>query len=236
MNLRVVLLASLAVSLMLSCVLTTSSALSADAVDKSLVGIWEARFTAQGGTGICRKTWTIKPDGDSGIIDVPEYGHDGFGVAGKVAFSDGRCVFTFPDGRKESAAYNLVNPNHLIVDSVFGSAVWRRVNDADGTVPSAQHETARVHNNTGVTLSQIGNWDESIKEHEAALMAEPTSQAFRTNLSSAHLQYGYKAFKNGDYRLSEEQYRKAMFVDPLNADASDGLQQSLEKLKNAGSR
>jgi tetratricopeptide (TPR) repeat protein len=85
-------------------------------------------------------------------------------------------------------------------------------------------------------LSQTGDWDESIKEHEAALMAEPTSQTFRTNLSSAHLQYGNKSFKNGDYRRSEEQYRKAIFVDPLNADAYDGLQQSLEKLDSAGSR
>jgi hypothetical protein len=72
MNLRVGLLASLAVSLTLSSVFTTSSALCADAVDKSLVGIWEARFTAQG--GICSKTWTIKPDGDSVIMDVPEHG------------------------------------------------------------------------------------------------------------------------------------------------------------------
>jgi hypothetical protein len=137
MNLRVGLLASLAVSLTLSSVFTTSSALCADAVDKSLVGIWEARFTAQG--GICSKTWTIKPDGDSVIMDVPEHGGDAFGVAGKIAFSDGRCIFTSPEGRK-------------------------------------------------------------------------------------------------DYRRSEEQYRKAIFVDPLNADAYDGLQQSLEKLDSAGSR
>ncbi|PWT94887.1 MAG: hypothetical protein C5B53_12245 [Candidatus Melainabacteria bacterium] len=95
------------------------------------------------------------------------------------------------------------------------------------TIP--EQDNGLEHNNLGVILGMKGSWDEAIKEHEAALMAEPTNKVFRVNLSSVHLRYGKSLLQKQDYPNAENQFRRAMFVDPNNLEAKKGLDECLKK-------
>jgi tetratricopeptide (TPR) repeat protein len=90
--------------------------------------------------------------------------------------------------------------------------------------------TALEHNNRGIELGMTkGLWDEAIKEHEAALKAEPGNEAFRTNLSAAHLRYGNSLLRKLDYQQAEDQFRMAIGIDPRNLSAKEGLDKCLKE-------
>jgi tetratricopeptide (TPR) repeat protein len=86
-------------------------------------------------------------------------------------------------------------------------------------------KTALEHNNRGVELGMKGLWEKSIKEHNIALLEDPTDKFFRTNLSSAHMQYGNILLKKGNILEAMVQFHAALYVDPNNKEAE-------EKLKN----
>jgi tetratricopeptide (TPR) repeat protein len=83
--------------------------------------------------------------------------------------------------------------------------------------------TAIDHNNRAVELGQKGIWADAIREHELALSLEPLNKDFRTNLSSAQLRYGNVLFKSGKTYEAMKQFRGALFVDPDNLPADEGL-------------
>ncbi len=79
------------------------------------------------------------------------------------------------------------------------------------------------HNNRGVELGSKSLWADAIREHEIALSMQPGNKDFRTNLSSAQLRYGNVLFKSGKTYEAMKQFRGALFIDPDNLPADDGL-------------
>lgn len=84
-------------------------------------------------------------------------------------------------------------------------------------------QTAIEHNNRAVELGGKSLWADAIREHEIALSMEPGNRDFRTNLSSAQLRYGNILFKSGKTYEAMKQFRGALFVDPDNLPADEGL-------------
>jgi tetratricopeptide (TPR) repeat protein len=91
-------------------------------------------------------------------------------------------------------------------------------------------QTALEHNNRGVELGSKGLWPDAIKEHEIALAMAPGNKDFRTNLSSAQLHYGNVLFRSGKYYEAIKQFRGALFVDPDNLPADEGLDECFKRL------
>jgi tetratricopeptide (TPR) repeat protein len=90
--------------------------------------------------------------------------------------------------------------------------------------------TAIDHNNRAVELGGKGIWADAIREHEVALSIEPGNKDFRTNLSSAQLRYGNVLFKSGKTYEAMKQFRGALFVDPDNLPADEGLDACYAKM------
>lgn len=86
------------------------------------------------------------------------------------------------------------------------------------------------HNNRGVELGLKGLWADAIREHEVALSMQPGNKEFRTNLSSAQLRYGNVLFKQGKTYEAMKQFRGALFVDPDNLPADEGLDECYHKM------
>lgn len=86
------------------------------------------------------------------------------------------------------------------------------------------------HNNRGVELGGKGLWNDAIREHEIAVEMDPYDTRWRTNLSSAHLEYG-KHLAARDKHLAAAEFRRAMFVDPANAAADAELDKLLSSMK-----
>lgn len=86
------------------------------------------------------------------------------------------------------------------------------------------------HNNRGVELGSKGHWPDAIREHEIALSMQPGNKEFRTNLSAAQLRYGNLLFSKGDTYGAMKQFRGALFVDPDNLPADEGLDECYRKL------
>jgi tetratricopeptide (TPR) repeat protein len=86
------------------------------------------------------------------------------------------------------------------------------------------------HNNRAVELGGKGLWADAIREHEIALSMQPGNRDFRTNLSSAQLRYGNVLFKQGKTYEAMKQFRGALFVDPDNLPADEGLDACYAKL------
>ncbi len=84
-------------------------------------------------------------------------------------------------------------------------------------------KTALEHNNRGIEYGKIGLWVNAIKEHSLALLEDPTNKIFRTNLSSAHLQYGDVLLKKGELLEAKAQFHAALYVDPDNKTAAAKL-------------
>lgn len=85
------------------------------------------------------------------------------------------------------------------------------------------------HNNRGVELGQKGIWPDAIREHEKALEMDPHNQRWRTNLSAAHLGFGrFLKGKNKNEAMNE--FRRAMIIDPANAQADQELDSVIASL------
>lgn len=91
-------------------------------------------------------------------------------------------------------------------------------------------QTAIEHNNRAVELGGKSLWADAIREHEIALSMEPGNRDFRTNLSSAQLRYGNILFKSGKTYEAMKQFRGALFVDPDNLPADEGLDACYAKM------
>lgn len=92
-------------------------------------------------------------------------------------------------------------------------------------------QTPVEHNNRGVELGQKGLWSDAIREHEIALQMDPYSSQWRTNLSAAHLEYGKWLVARQKYDLASAEFRRAMIIDPANAQADEQLDNVLRRLK-----
>lgn len=86
------------------------------------------------------------------------------------------------------------------------------------------------HNNRGVELGQHGLWPDAIHEHEIALTMDPNNIQWRTNLSAAHLEYGKFLAGKGKKGEACAEFRRAMIIDPANAQADAELDNVLAKL------
>lgn len=86
------------------------------------------------------------------------------------------------------------------------------------------------HNNRAVELGSKGLWPDAIREHEIALSMQPGNREFRQNLSSAQLQYGNRLFKQGKIYEAMKQFRAALFIDPDNLPADEGLDACYAKM------
>ena len=86
------------------------------------------------------------------------------------------------------------------------------------------------HNNRGVELGSKGLWPDAIREHEVALSMQPGNKEFRTNLSSAQLRYGNVLFRSNKPYEAMKQFRGALFVDPDNLPADEGLDECYRKM------
>ncbi|MBX9689044.1 MAG: tetratricopeptide repeat protein, partial [Candidatus Obscuribacterales bacterium] len=86
------------------------------------------------------------------------------------------------------------------------------------------------HNNRGVELGQKGLWPDAVREHETALQMDPNSTQWRTNLSAAHLEYGKWFAARGKKFEAGAEFRKAMIIDPANAQADAELDKVLKSL------
>ena len=93
-------------------------------------------------------------------------------------------------------------------------------------VTTPEPKTALEHNNRGVELATHGLWEESIREHNIALLEDPTNRTFRRNLSSAYLQYGNLLMDKRDglsVVRAVAQFHRALYIDPNNKAAADRL-------------
>jgi tetratricopeptide (TPR) repeat protein len=116
-----------------------------------------------------------------------------------------------------------------------GHHAVRHVAPAGGGVmlSTPNPQTPVEHNNRGVELGSKGLWPDAIKEHEMALAGEPWNKEFRTNLSGAQLRYGNQLYHQGKIYEAIKQYRGALFVDPDNAPADEGLDKCYERTYGA---
>jgi tetratricopeptide (TPR) repeat protein len=73
--------------------------------------------------------------------------------------------------------------------------------------------TAEEHLNLGVTYERQGDFDNAIKEYQAAAKKTPRAYLY---LGNAH-------FQKGDWKKAEEYYEKATEKEPDNADAFNNL-------------
>jgi tetratricopeptide (TPR) repeat protein len=85
-------------------------------------------------------------------------------------------------------------------------------------------------NNRAVELGQRGLWPDAIQDHTQALLLEPGNKQYRTNLSGAHLRYANQLFGQGKTYEAIKQFRSALYVDPDNMPADEGLDASFSKL------
>ncbi len=92
-------------------------------------------------------------------------------------------------------------------------------------------QTPVEHNNRGVELGQKGLWPDAIREHELALQMDPHNTQWRTNLSAALLEYGKYLSAHGKKFEGGAMYRKAMIIDPANAQADAELDNILKSLR-----
>ncbi len=91
-------------------------------------------------------------------------------------------------------------------------------------------QTPVEHNNRGVELGQKGIWPDAIREHEAALTMDKHNVQWRTNLSAAHLEYGKWLSARNKKAEACAEFRRAMIIDPANAQADAELDNVLRKL------
>src|SRR5580698_6326334 len=91
------------------------------------------------------------------------------------------------------------------------------------TLTSPEPKTPIEHNNRGVELGMKGLWDAAIREQEIALNADPENHQFRVNLSSAQMLYARQLASRGKIYEAMTHYREALYVDPTNAEADQGL-------------
>ncbi|HEY9755358.1 MAG TPA: tetratricopeptide repeat protein [Oculatellaceae cyanobacterium] len=204
---------------------------AAEPMDGAVVGAWET--TNPSSAGIVTVTLKINGDGTFSQEQTPVDDGDRFGVSGNASFSKGQCRLEAV-GRVETGQYFLPDPDHIVINSLLGTAKWKRATNKDSVKQSTPATSRAIeHNNRGVTLGMQGDWNMAIKEHDEALMDEPTNGSFRTNLSAAHMGYGQHLLKNGDYKQAEKEFRKALCVDPLNATALEGLNDSMDKQSGA---
>ena len=119
----------------------------------------------------------------------------------------------------------------LLVQSADASTRRRSGGGGGGVVLSTPNPTTPVeHNNRGVELGQKGLWPDAIREHETALQMDPNNIQWRTNLSAAHLEYGkFLTARNKKFEACAE-FRRAMIIDPANAQADAELDTILNKL------
>ena len=87
------------------------------------------------------------------------------------------------------------------------------------------------HNNKGVALGMKGLWPQAINEAELALNGDPENQQFKVNLSSALLHYGKSLQSSGNHSKAIHEFREALYIDPNNAEAADGLDRSIQATK-----
>jgi len=91
------------------------------------------------------------------------------------------------------------------------------------------------HNNRGVELGQKGLWPQAIEEAKMALDGDPDNDIFRRNLSGAQLQYATSLAGKRNFPEAVKQFREALFTDPENGPAENGLNRCLTALgKNPG--
>lgn len=77
-----------------------------------------------------------------------------------------------------------------------------------------------------------GEYEKAILEHINALMDDPCNEVFRTNLSAAHLIYGKELLKAQKKPQAEQQFRRALFVDPHNFVAKKELNELTQGAKS----
>lgn len=90
--------------------------------------------------------------------------------------------------------------------------------------------TPTQHNNRGVELGSKGLWADAIREHEKAVEEDPYNQEFRTNLSSAHLQFGSRLLRKRKHYEASIHFREALYADPNNLPAEHQLGNCIKAL------
>jgi hypothetical protein len=112
----------------------------------------------------------------------------------------------------------LVSPPPPITGTLVWPAEMRRAT------------TPLEHNNKGVELGVKGIWPLAIDEAKLAAAGDPNNQAFRRNLSGAHLRFGDKLATDRHCTAAIKEYREAIFVDSKNGAAENGLNACLRHL------
>jgi tetratricopeptide (TPR) repeat protein len=121
-------------------------------------------------------------------------------------------LLSFPlASQAESSKDSSTDIKHT--DSIEGTLILK----------TPEPKTALEHDNRGIELGSKGLWVKAIKEHHLALLEEPTNKIFRTNLSSAHLQYGEVLLKKGKRLEADAQFHAALYIDPDNEAATGKL-------------
>jgi len=73
--------------------------------------------------------------------------------------------------------------------------------------------TPEEHVNLAVAYEGEGKWDEALRHYEAAAKGLPVANLYMGNVH----------FQKGEYERAEKSYRKALRMDPDNADAMNNL-------------
>lgn len=119
----------------------------------------------------------------------------------------------------------------LLSSYFYQTAEARSRGGGGGVILQTPNPTTPVeHNNRGVELGQKGIWPDAIREHEQALQMDPHNIQWRTNLSAAHLEYGKWLSARNKKGEACAEFRRAMIIDPANAQADAELDNVLRKL------
>lgn len=87
----------------------------------------------------------------------------------------------------------------------------------------------RDENNKAVALGIKKEFKEALVFHQNAIMLDPHTTAFRTNYSSAELQYGDALLKEDKIDDASQHLKRAIFLDSFNAPARTKFTQCLER-------
>lgn len=90
--------------------------------------------------------------------------------------------------------------------------------------------SAFEHNSKGEMFGRKGKWVEAANEHRLALQKDPQNLSFRASLANTELKVGWQLEKNEETKQAIEHYTAALYTDPLNGAASNGLDRCLRQL------